>query len=74
MGAALSESLRRQVPGGILRSPLCWYEDQGAQLLLIAGEVCTGFDEIRFQMANLTWELVNVERNDLVICDERKRN
>ncbi len=73
IGSDLEQHLRAQLAGRVLELPQCWYEDQSGQILLVAGEECSAYDEFTFQNVDGTWKLVNAVRQDLVMCHERMR-
>jgi len=73
LGTALDSALRSKLAGRNLEMPQCWYEEKRDQLVLMAGPVCEGYDEIHFQRVNGVWQLTHAERQDFVMCIERKR-
>jgi hypothetical protein len=73
LGPALESALREQLSGRTLESPQCWYDNRSDQIMLIAGDLCSGFDEIHFQRTDAAWELTKAIREDPVICLERRR-
>jgi hypothetical protein len=73
LGPTLDNALRAKIAGQNLELPQCWYEERPDQLVLMAGEICEGYDEVHFQKVNGEWQLTQVVRQDLVMCHERKR-
>jgi hypothetical protein len=73
LGTALDSALRAKIDRHDLEMPQCWYEERPDQLVLMAGEICEGYDEFHFQKVGDEWQLTRAERQDLVLCHERKR-
>ena len=73
LGTTLNRALRGKLAGRSLEMPQCWYEEKDDQLVLMAGQICEGYDEIHFQKDNGEWQLTQAVRQDFVTCHERKR-
>ena len=69
-GPELEKQLLQQVAGRALKQPLCWFADKRGQITLIAGVPCASYDKFAFRKKASGWKLVEVEENELVMCDD----